>query len=194
MSKEQIFERRRIRKEVKYLVEKGEPKQQILEDLSQTYKDKITIVKQLEVTPSKIMRYKFRTHNYFLATLLLAVLALDSIALSRLQWSDWIISSNMVLNVILSVVFLVNILLFRIEIYTWIAARAIVTLLTIMTAHTKYYQIDILVFVSLTLIVVSFVIGMTLGVRLCPPRVPKTVEVNIGENQKINKTIYVFPD
>jgi hypothetical protein len=194
MSKEQISERRKIRKEVKYLIDKGEPKQQILEELSQLYKDKIAIMKQLEATPSRIMKYKFRTHNYFLAALLMLVLVLDSVALSRLQWGDWIIDANLVLNVALDVIFLVYVLLFRIEIYTWIAARAVVTLLTIMAAHTEYYQIDILVFVSLTLIVVSFVLGMTLGVKLCPPRIPKTVEVNVGENQKINKTIYVFPD
>ena len=194
MSKEQISERKKIKKDVKYLIDKGEPKQQILEDLSQLYKNKIAIMKQLEATPSRIMRYKFRTHNYFLAVLLLIVLFLDTIALSRSQWGDWIIDSNLVLNVILGVVFLVNVLLFRIEIYTWIAARAVVTLLTIIAAHTEYYQMDILVFVSLTLIVVSFVVGMALGARLCPPRVPKTVEIHVGENQKINKTIYVFPD
>ena len=194
MSKEQISERKKIRKEVKDLIEKGKPKQQILEDLSHLYKDKITIMKELESTPSRIMRYKFRTHNYLLAALLMVALVLDSIALSRLQWGDWVIDTNLVLNVLLDVVFLVNILLFRVEIYTWIAARAVMTLITIMAAHTEYYQIDILVFVSLTLIVASFVLGMTLGVKLCPPRVPKTVEVNVGENQKINKTIYVFPD
>jgi len=194
MSKEQLFERRQIKKEVKNLVDKGKSKQQILEELSQLYKDKITIMKQLEVTPSRTMKSKFRVYNYFLAVLLLVVLVLDIITLSRLQWGNWIIDTNLVVNIALDVVFLVGVLLFRVEIYTWIAARAVITLLTIMAVHTEYYQIDILVFVSLTLIVVSFVLGMMLSPKLRPPRVPKTIEVNNGKNQTMNKTIYVFPD
>ena len=194
MSKEQLFERRQIKKEVKNLVDKGKSKQQILEELSQLYKDKITIMKQLEVTPSRTMKSKFRVYNYFLAVLLLVVLVLDIITLSRLQWGNWIIDTNLVVNIALDVVFLVGVLLFRVEIYTWIAARAVITLLTIMAVHTEYYQIDILVFVSLTLIVVSFVLGMMLSPKLRPPRVPKTIEVNNGKNQTMNKIIYVFPD
>ena len=194
MSKEQLSERRQIKKEVKNLVDKGKSKQQILEELSQLYKDRITIMKQLELTPSRTMKYKFRVYNYLLATLLLVVLILDIIALSRSQWGDWIISSNLILNIAMDVVFLVGVLLFRIELYTWIAARAVVTLLTIIAAHTQYYQIDILVFVSLFLIVVSFILGTMIVLRLRPPRVPKTVEVNNGKNQRINKVVYVFPD
>ena len=194
MSKEQLSERRRIKKEVKNLVDKGKSKQQILEELSQLYKDRITIMKQLELTPSRTMKYKFRVYNYLLATLLLVVLILDIIAFSRSQWVDWIISSNLILNIAMDVVFLVGVLLFRIELYTWIAARAVVTLLTIIAAHTQYYQIDILVYVSLFLIVVSFISGTMIVLKLRPPRVPKTIEVNNGRNQRINKTIYVFPD
>jgi len=194
MSKEQISERKKIKKDVKYLVEQGESKQQILEKLSYLYKDRITIMKQLEATPSRTMKYKFRTYNYILAALLLIVLVLDVIALSRSQRNDWIIDISLALNVLLDVVILINVLLYRVEIYSWIAVRAVVPLVTILTAHTLFYQIDMLVFVSLTLIVVSFILGTKIGVKLCPPRVPKSVEVNVGENHKINKTIYVFPD
>jgi len=194
MNREWISEKKQIRKDVKSLVDKGESKQQILEDLSHLYKDKITLMKQLETTPSRIMKYKFRIYNYILASLLLVVLVLDVITISRLHWEVLVIDIDLIVNVVLDVVFLVSVLLFKTETYTWIAVRAAVTLLTITTAHTAYDQIDMLVFVSLILIVVSFVLGMMLSVRLCPPRVPKTVEVNVGKNQKINKTIYVFPD
>ena len=157
MSREQIAEKRRIKKDVKTLVDKGKSKQQILEELSLLYKDKITIMQQLEATPSRTMKSKFRVYNYILAVLLLVVLVLDIITLSRLQWGDWIVDTNLVVNIALDVVFLAGVLLFRVELYTWIAARAALTLLTIIAAHTEYYQIDILVFVSLFLIMVSFI-------------------------------------
>ncbi len=195
MTKKQSAEKTQIVGDVKSRINKGEPKQQILEELSQLYKDKVAIVKQLELTPSKVMKYKYRMYNYLLAALLLAALVLDIILLSRLEWGDRIVDINSALNVALDVVFLIGVLLYRIEIYSWIAARAVVTLITIMAAYTYYHQpVDVLAFISLALIVISFVLGLLLGVKLCPPRVPKTVEVNIDETEKINKTVYVFPD
>jgi hypothetical protein len=38
------------------------------------------------------------------------------------------------------------------------------------------------------------VFGLFLAVKLCPPRVPKTIEVDIDGVEKINKTVYVFAD
>ena len=194
LHKEQSLEKRKIRKDVQYLVNKGEPKQQILENLSHLYKDKITIVKQLEATPSMIMKCKFRIYNYILAVLLLVVLVLDIALLSRLQWGDWIIDSHLIINIALDVVFLISVLLFRIEIYSWIAARAVVTLLTILVAQTQYDQIDVLIFISLALIIASFVFGITLGEKLCPPRIPKIIQMDIGNDEIHNKTVFVFPD
>jgi hypothetical protein len=195
MDKKQSTEKKQIIEEVKSRISKGEPKQQILEELSHLYKDKVTIVKQLELTPSRVMKYKYRMHNYILAALLLAALVLDTILLFRLDWGNRIVDVNSTLNVVLDVIFLIGILLHRIETYSWIAARAVVTLITIMAAYTYYHQsVDILLFISLALIVISFVLGLLLGVKLCPPRVPKTIEVDIDGTEKINKTIYVFPD
>ncbi|MDR1172305.1 MAG: hypothetical protein LBL24_07625 [Bacteroidales bacterium] len=195
MNNKQSTEKKQIIEDVKIRIDRGEPKQQILEELSQLYKDRVTIVKQLEVSPSKVMRYKYRMHNYLLAALLLAALVLDIISLSRLEWGDRIVDVNSALNVVLDVIFLIGVLSYRIEIYSWIAARAVVTLITIMAAYTYYHRpVEILIFISLALIVISFVLGLLLGVKLCPPRVPKTVEVDIDGTEKINKTIYVFPD
>jgi hypothetical protein len=196
MDKKKVIEKKRIKEDVKSRIGKGETKQLILEELSQLYKDKLTIVKQLETTPSRVMRYKYRLHNGLLAGLLLAALFLDVILLFRLKWGTYrIIDIDSVLNVGLDATFLVGVLLCRIEIYSWIAARAVVTLITIMASYAYYLQpVDMLVFISLTLIVVSFVLGLLLCVKLCPPRIPKTIEVDIDGTEKINKTIYVFPD
>ena len=196
MNREQILEKAQIRKNVKTRIGKGEPKQQILEELSQLYKDKATIMRQLEVTPSKVMKYKYRMLNYLLAGFLLAALILDGILLFfRLERGYQIIDVNSVLNVVLDAVFLVGVLLFRIENYSWIAARAVITLISISILHAYYHQsVDILIFISFALVIASFVLGLLLGVKLCPQRVPKVIEVNIDETEKINKTIYVFPD
>ena len=195
MNKAQIQEKRKIRKDVKARCRKGEPKQKILEELSQLYKDKATIMKQLEVTPSQVMKYKYRMLNYLLSGLLLTALILDTMLLLRVEWGIQIIDVNSVLNVVLDAVFMVGVLLFRIESYSWIASRAVVTLVSIVTLYAYYHQpIDILIFISLSLIVVSFVLGLFLSIKLCPQRIPKVVEVNIDGAEKINKTIYVFPD
>ena len=194
MKKEQEEEKRQIVNDVKTRVERGEPKQQILEELSHLYKDKVTIMKQLEKTPSKVMKYKYAVFNYMLAVLLLAALVLDVILLFKANWGIIIVDFNTALSVVLDVVFLVGVLLYRIEIYSWIASRALVTLLTIIISLAYYFlSVHLLVYVSLTLVVISFALGLFLGVKLCPPRVPKVIEVDIDGVEKIHKTIYVFP-
>jgi len=196
MNKEIAEEKKQIVKEVKARVERGEPKQQILEELSQVYKDKVTINKQLEKTPSKLMKYKYAVFNYTLANFLLAALVLDAILLFKADWQFLIIDGFAALNVGLDIVFLVGVLLYRSETYSWIASRAIVSLLIIIVSN--YFipnsSVQVLVYVSLALISVSFVLGLFLGVKLCPLRVPKVIEVDIDGVEKINKTIYVFPD
>jgi len=197
MNKEQIIEKKQIVREVKERVEKGEPKQQILEELSHVYKDKVTIIKQLEKNPSKMMKYKYAVFNYTLANLLLAALILDTILLFKADWQFLIVDCFAALNVGLDIVFLVGVLLYRTETYGWIASRAIVTLLIIIVSNyflPPHSSVQVLVYVSLALIVISFVLGLFLGVKLCPPRVPKIIEVDIDGVEKINKTIYVFPD
>ena len=196
MNKEQELEKTQIKKHIKVRIERGDPKQQILDELSRLYKDHVTIVKQLEQTPSKAMKRKYVAHNYLLATLLLGALVLDSILLIRLEWGKLIIDITTALNVALSLVFFIGVLLYRIEIYSWIASCGVVTLITIM-ASLYYYDISAispLSFISLGVIVISFLLGLLLGVKLCPQRVPKVIEVDIDGVEKINKTIYVFPD
>ena len=196
MKKEQASEKRQIIKHVKARIDRGEPKQLILEELSQLYKDKVTIVRQLELTPSRAMKSKYEIYNYLLAALLFTALVMDSILLYRLTWGRTIIDFTTALNVALDAVFLVGVLLYRIEIYSWIASSAVVTLITLLTSlyYYDYHTIDPLLFISLTLIVISFILGLLLGVKLCPQRVPKNVEIDIDGTEKINKTVYVFPD
>jgi len=197
MNNEQALEKKQIIKHVKTRIERGEPKQLILEELSQLYKDKVTIVRQLELTPSKVMKQRFQMLNYLLAALLLTALVLHSILFIQLEWgSKWIMDFFAGLNVILDVVFFVGVLMYRVEIYSWIASCAVVTLITL-SMSLYYYQIheiNPLLFISLCLILISFILGLMLGVKLCPPRIPKTVEVDIDGIEKINKTVYVFSD
>ena len=196
MNKEQALEKKQIVKHVKVRIDRGEPKQLILEELSHLYKDKMTIIRQLELNPSKAMRHKYRKFNYLLAVLLLTTLALHSILFFNLQFGKWIIDFTAGLNVVLDVVFLIGVLLYRIEIYSWIASCALVTLITLISSLYYYeiHEISQLLFVSLCLILISFVLGLLLGVKLCPPRIPKTVEVDIDGTETINKTVYVFSD
>jgi len=198
MNKEQAAaaEKKKIMNDVKARIGRGEPKQQILEELSQLYKDKVTIVKLLEVTPSLVMKQKYRMHNYLLAIFLLAALVLDSIMLFQLEWGKWIIDFTTVLNVVLDVIFVIGVLMYRNEIYSWISARAVISLVTVI-ATLYYHEIQTLnpmLYISLGLVVISFVLGMVLGLKLCPPRVPKIIEIDIDGTEKINKTVYVFAD
>ena len=197
MNKEHAFEKRQIKQDIKVWIDKGKPKQQIFEELSLLYKDKATILKQLESTPSKMMKDKYRLFNYMLASLLLAATILDVIILTSLKWGMYpVLDVNYTLSVVLDAVFLVGVLMYRIEIYSWVASRAVVSLITIVMAlyYQSFADINILIFVSLTLIVIFFVLGLFLGVKLCPAHVPKTIEVNVNGIEKINKTIYVFRD
>jgi len=197
MKKNQISEKekKQITEDVKARIGKGEPKQQILEELTQVYKDKVTIVQQLETTPSLAMKQKYRMHNYMLAIFLMAALIADIFTL-WLDWGKWIIIFPSMLNVVLDVIFVVGVLLYRSEIYSWISSRAVVSLVMII-ATLYYYSIGTLnplIYISLGLVIISFILGMILGIKLCPQRVPKTIEVDIDGTEKINKTIYVFAD
>jgi len=197
MNKEQAFEKKQIKKDVKAWIAKGKPKQQILEELSLLYKDRATISRQLESTPSKMMKHRYRCFNYMLAGLLLVATVLDIIILTHLKWGMYpFLDFNYTTSVVLDAVFLVGVLLYRIESYSWIASRAVVSLITIVV--TSYYQsfaeIDILIFISFTLIVAFLFLGLLLGVKLCPQRVPKVIDLDVHGTEKIKKTIYVFPD
>lgn len=205
MAEEQTSEKKQIKLDVKYRIKRGEPKQQILEDLSPLYKDKATLVKTIEITPSKAMQAKYGIYNYGLAALLFAALVLDVILLFKLEFGSenrsemfgqMVFNFNVAISVVLDAVFLVGVLLYRIDTYSWIASRALVTLLTIIVSvgYYKFSPPDNLIYFSLGLIVISFVLGLMLGVKLCPSRVPKIIEIDIDENEKVKKTIYVFPD
>ncbi|MDR1865014.1 MAG: hypothetical protein LBR08_05510 [Bacteroidales bacterium] len=210
-----IKERIRIKQEVKLRIDKGEPKQAILEDMSQKYKERIMIVKLLENTPSIAMKKKYFRFNIGMFILLLAILAVDMVVLVKLYHPEWLqsVGSNMLietgayteinflvgffalLNVGIDLILLVGAGFYRIETYSWIAARGLVSLLQLVVVNLYYrHATDVFTFLSLGLVAVSFLAGLFMSVKLCPPRVPKSIEVDVDENEKIKKTIYVFSD
>jgi hypothetical protein len=98
------------------------------------------------------------------------------------------------MNIALDIWLLIGVGLYKMETYSWIAARALISLLQIIAVNvSSRYSTDILIYFTLGLLVASFVAGLFMSVKLSPRRVPKTIEVEI-ENEKIKKTIYVFPD
>jgi len=193
---EKELEKRNIAKEVKSRIESGEPKQKIREELSQKYKDKATISKQLETTPSIAMKTMHRLLNITLIALLGLVLVVDSVMLFMLyklgKDVEIIVETCIALNVVLDLIFLWGAIRYMIEIYSWIACRAVISLV-IVVASNMFFS-PVLVFVSLGLAVFSFFIGLLLAVKLFPKRVPQTIDVPISETETIKKTIYVFPD
>ena len=58
---EKELEKRNIAKEVKSRIGRSDPKHKILGELSQKYKDKAIISKQLEITPSNAMKALHRS-------------------------------------------------------------------------------------------------------------------------------------
>ena len=190
-------EKRKIAKEIKFRLKCGHAKQKILEDVSQMFKDKVFIVKQLEKTPSEKMKSKYFIHNIILSLLLLLAITADLITFTKLDLSiqnNWIMYFT-ALNIVLDIIFWIGVKLYRVETYSWIASRALVSLIVIITSYMYYYQtVDYLVYVSLCLVSLSFVFGLWLGVHLCPPRVPKCIEVKINKEEMVEKVIYVFPD
>ena len=194
------LERKQIILDVKSRIQKGEPKQQVLEELSHMYEDKATIVKQIEKTPSLTAKAKCLKFNYMLFACLLLALILDTILIFRIDMSNLgsgerILLFNTALSIVLDIVFLVGVFLYLVEIYSWIAARALVTLFTLMISFGYYNsEIHILVYISLFLVIISFALGILMGVKLFPQRVPKEIEIDIDGVEKIKKTIYVYPD
>ena len=189
-------EKKQIKLDVKYRLERGELKQQILEDLSHLYKDKVTLMRQIEINPSKTAKEKYGIYNYLLSFLLLALLILDMVLLFRVEKSEplslyRIVILNTLVCIILDAVFFAGVWTFHIELYNWIATRALVSLLTLIISMGHFHT---LAYISLFLTVVAFALGLWLCVKLCPPRIPKIIEVNVDGIEKINKTIYVYPD
>jgi hypothetical protein len=97
-------------------------------------------------------------------------------------------------NLLLDIFLLVGIALYRMEAYSWIAARAIISLLQIIAVNAVYHFIDPLSYYTLGLLLISFIAGLFMSVKLSPRRVPKVIELVDGNNETIKKTIYVFPD
>ena len=192
--------KKQISLDVKNRIKNGIPKQQILEELSQLYEDKATIVKQIEKTPSLAARAKCLKYNYMLFACLLMALILDTILIFKIDIGNLgsgekVHLFNTILSIVLDVVFIVGVIFYLVEIYSWIAARALVTLLTLMISFGYYHsEIHLLVYLSLFLIIVSFALGLLMGVKLFPQRIPKTIEIDIDGVEKLKKTIYVYPD
>ena len=171
MTKEQTAEKKQIKLDVSYRIKRGELKQQIFEDLSPLYKDKVTLVRQIEITPSRAMKSKYGIFNYVLAFFLLAALAVDIVLITKLDTNHWfsnlwyhlMINYITVLSIVLDTVFFVGVLLYRIEIYSWIASRALLTLITLVASASFEKVFDqeivfVLLLISLGLIVISFII------------------------------------
>jgi hypothetical protein len=213
MTKVQTDEKQQIRLDVKYRIQRGEPKQLILEDLAPLYKDKATLVRTIESTPSKAMKAKYGIYNWILAALLLAAFVLDIILVIKesenlTKWEmlngQFVINFNTIISVVLDAVFLIGVLRIRTDIYSWISTRALITLIAILVTVTYHDAgisgIHILLWIAFGLILISFFLGMFLGVKMCPRRVPKEIEVEVpklSEEEgfdKIRKTIYVYPD
>ena len=189
-------EKKQIKLDVKYRLERGEPKQQILEDLSQLYKDKVTLMRQIEINPSKEAKEKYGIYNFLLAFILFSTLVLDIILLFEVEKNEplylyRIAILNTIVCIALDAIFFGGALTFHIEMYNWIATRALVSLLTLIISLGQFHP---LAYISLCLAVTAFVLGLWLGVKLCPPRVPKIIEVEIDDMEKIKKTIHVYPD
>ena len=193
---EKDLEKQNIAKEVKSRIENGEPKQKILEELSKKYKDKAAISKQLEITPSKAMKALHRPLNITLIALLGLALVVDSVMLYYFKIGEnMIVDISTAVNVVLDLVFLWGAIRYIIEIYSWIACRAVSSLVIIVSTSMYYREVvSAWIFVSLGLVILSFFIGLLLAVKLCPRRVPKIIEVPVSETETIKKTIYVFPD
>ena len=190
------LEKKMIKDAVKMRIGKGEPKQKILEDLSMKYKDIITIVRQLEKTPSIERKRKYLPQNIILSFLLLTALGIDTITLIQLDRNVInIILGFSILNVVLDVIFLYGVKTFKIEVYSWIASRAVVTLIMIVISYAYYYQaVHYLVYVSLGLVTCSLIFGLYLSTQLCPRRIPTYKEVSVDGQEKVVKRIFIFPD
>ena len=198
-SKEKKSEKKEIRNDVRRRIKKGEPKQQVLEELRNVYDDKATLIKQIEKTPSNAAKTKYVKYNYLLCGCLLMALILNVLFLFKFEpdlgAGERVLLYSTLLSIVLDVVFIVGVLMYFIEIYSWIAARALLTLMTLLISFGYFKtEIHLFVYLSFALIIVSFTLGLLLGVKLCPQRVPKIVEVEIDETEKIKKTVYVFPD
>ena len=197
-----------IKNEIRRRVGSGEPKQSILDDISKKYKKNMAIIKMLESTPSIAMKKKYYYHNIGVFILLFAIFVLDSIISAKFFFPEWLNAPKLIyndfekyiimtvnlINIALDVMLLIGADLYRMETYSWIAVRALISLVQIITVNVaSRLNTDSLIYFTLVLLVASFVAGMFMGVKLSPRRVPKTIEVEI-ENEKIKKTIYVFPD
>ena len=135
-------------------------------------------------------------HNLILGILLITTLGMDTITLIRFDKSVVnIILYFSILNVVLDVLFLYGVKTYKMEVYSWIASRAVVSLIMIIMSYAYYFQaVHYLVYVSFGLVTVSFILGLFLAVRLCPRRVPTYKEVSVNGYDKVVKRIYVFPD
>jgi hypothetical protein len=186
----------------------GEPKQKILEDLLKKYRENMFIIKTLESTPSVTMKKKYFYCNVAVFVLLLSIFVFDLLLLAKLFFPDWFSLADsdyaveleflnvffVLFNLLLDILLLIGIALYRMEAYSWIAARAVFSLLQIIAVNAVYHFIDPLSYYTLGLLLVSFIAGLFMSVKLSPRRIPKTIELVNSENETIKKTIYVFPD
>jgi hypothetical protein len=137
-----------------------------------------------------------------MSVLLFAILVLDIILLYQQRTASVVELSIYswtkafpYFNILIDILLLTGVLRYRIEIYSWIAARAVISVIQIVVLNVISSQtVDVLIWIVLLLVVISFLLGLFLGVKLCPPRVPKEIEVDIDGVEKIKKTVYVFPD
>jgi hypothetical protein len=154
------------------------------------------------------VKKKYFYWNVAVFILLLSIFVLDLMLLAKMFFPDRFYSSDsgyaveleslnlffVFFNLLLDILLLVGIALYRMDAYSWIAARAVISLLQIIAVNAVYHFIDVLSYYTLGLLIISFVAGLFMSVKLSPRRVPRIIELVNDENETIKKTVYVFPD
>jgi hypothetical protein len=163
----------------------------------------------LENAPSIAMKKKYYHYNIGVFILLLAIFAFDSIIMAIFFFPEWfhapvlqysyferyVILIADAINMTADIALLIGVGLYKMETYSWIAVRAVLSLLQIVAVNvSSHHDTDGLVYLTFGLLVISFFAGLFMSIKLSPRRVPKIIDVVVDENEKIKKTIYVFPD
>ena len=189
-------EKRYLAKEVKMMIAEGEPKEKILEELSERFKDQVMVMKILENTPSKVKREIYGTMNMMLLLLLILTMVADIVMIFDTGAERKMIFVNLCtsVSIVLDVIFIVAVLRYKVELYLWIFSRAFVSMIIaiVLYIHDSQY-VDRMVYVAFGLTVFSTALGMWLAGKLCPKRVPKKVTLSNGR-ENIISMIYVYPD
>ncbi|MDP4208110.1 MAG: hypothetical protein Q8928_04765 [Bacteroidota bacterium] len=176
--------KKELKKKILDLINQGNSKQVIFNELKMTYRNQIDLAKLISQFPTLENKKKYSSTNTTLIVLLSIALLFDIVGLSFVA-------------IFLDIVLLYVVATFQVNYYQWITFRAgfSAVFLIIIMIFAKFTTLDMIAcFISLLILIPTVIIANKLEKKLCPDFEQKKIQTTNENGKPIFRLQFIFKD